>query len=425
MLSLPSAATVVVLGDLGRSPRTMYHALALADAGVEVDLVAYAGSEPLERIARHPRIRPRYLREPAVRRRRSGAAYLAAAFARVLWQAAQLFATLARSVRRPDVLVVQTPPALPTLLVGLLCARLRGAQLLIDWHNLGYTLVALALGGSHPAVRLARCCERLLARRGDAHLCVSRALQTALAREWGVHAAVLYDRPGEQFVPIPEEARPPTLQRLSSAWNVPLDGRRPAVIVTATSWTADEDFDVLLDAAARLDASIRQPGAESFPDLLVLITGRGALRDHYEARFRGLDLQRVRVRALWLPPEEYPHLLACADLGLCLHRSSSGLDLPMKVADMLGTGLPFCALDYGPCLREVVRDGANGLLFSDAAELAEQVLRLFDGFPNDNPLLARLRAGATADGRQRWRDSWQSAAAPLFHGMVRGPSPAC
>ena len=59
--------------------------------------------------------------------------------------------------------------------------------------------------------------------------------------------------------------------------------------------------------------------------------GRGPQRAAYEARMAGLDLVHVALRTLWLEPGDYPLLLGSADLGVCLHASSSGLDLPMKV----------------------------------------------------------------------------------------------
>ena len=45
------------------------------------------------------------------------------------------------SIPRPDIVLVQTPPAVPILAIAKLACLLRGAQLVVDWHNLGFTLM--------------------------------------------------------------------------------------------------------------------------------------------------------------------------------------------------------------------------------------------------------------------------------------------
>ena len=131
--------TVIVLGDLGRSPRMCYHALALADSGAEVDLIGYAGSALPQLLSAHPRIRC-HLMTPApvpLLDRFKERLFPSVSLARIAIQGLRLLGLLLFVVRKPQVVLVQNPPAVPALAVALVAARLRSARLVIDWHNFG------------------------------------------------------------------------------------------------------------------------------------------------------------------------------------------------------------------------------------------------------------------------------------------------
>lgn len=419
--------TVLVLGDVGRSPRMQYHALALANASADVDVVGYAGSAIHPTIRDHERIAWHFLQRTD-RLTTSSAGrltFLLAAAAKVTSECVQLTRLLLFRVPRPDVVLIQNPPAIPTLLIAWMAARLRSARLVVDWHNFGHAMLALRLGARHPLVTLARWYERCIGPLADAHLCVSKAMQGALQRDMGISGAiVLYDKPADFFRPTPREAHGALFRRLNQTPSFPaslLDGeertvRRAGVIVSATSWSADEDFSLLLDAARECDRMIvaRDDGGRSFPTLVICITGRGPLRAAFEAQIAGLTLHNVRIQTLWLEPEDYPLFLGAADLGVCLHRSASGLDLPMKIADMFGSGLPVCAFDYGPCLSEQVQHGGNGLLFTTGLQLAEQIYRLFESFPEDGRELDELRRHVMSHAHERWEREWTTHASRVF-----------
>lgn len=121
---------------------------------------------------------------------------------------------------------------------------------------------------------------------------------------------------------------------------------------------------------------------------------------------------------MWLAAEDYPLLLGSADLGVCLHTSSSGLDLPMKVVDMFGCGLPVCAVSYS-CIQELVKADQNGLLFSSSSELADELLMLFKGFPDECHALKSLKNGALEWGStSRWATEWEEHAKPLISEVI-------
>ncbi|KAJ2988503.1 mannosyltransferase, partial [Globomyces sp. JEL0801] len=125
---------------------------------------------------------------------------------------------------------------------------------------------------------------------------------------------------------------------------VSLTRNRPVLLVSSTSWTEDEDFSILLAALIIYDK--KRQFDNTLPDIYMVITGKGPLKDYYMNQIMKSEMKYVKVFTAWLEPEDYPKLLGCALLGISLHTSSSGLDLPMKVVDMFGSGVPSLALHF-------------------------------------------------------------------------------
>ncbi len=403
---------VIVLGDLGRSPRMQYHAASLAAAGGEVDLIGLDGSAAIPAVASNPRIKCHRLSDRAFAGRARGGVrrFVLSSALRAAGQALRLFATLMR-MPKPDLVLVQNPPAVPSLSIAWLAARLRGARLVIDWHNLSHTIVAVKVGDHHRAVRSLARAERRWAKRADAHITVSKALADWLSREYRINAAVMYDRPSTAFArPSPSEA--------SALWDKlvtkhGLGSARPPIVVCPTSWTPDEDFDLLLEALERAERTLsREHAGLPAPALAIFLTGRGPLRDTFEQRAARRNFNAIAVKTSWLEPADYPTLVGMADLGLCLHQSSSGLDLPMKLADLRGAGVPVAAYDYAPVLNEVMTTGHEGVTFRDPGDLANLFVAVATGsLPPDSPL-TRSRAWLEQNPPVRWEGEWEKAAKP-------------
>lgn len=385
-----------------------YHAASLADSGSDIDLIGLEGAAVSPAIASHPRIRVHRLPDRAFAGRNKGGVrrFVYGSALRGLSQARRLLATLL-CMDPPDVILVQNPPAFPALSVAWLVARLRGARLVIDWHNLSHTIAAVKLGDGHRAVKAIARSERRWAARADAHLAVSAALAEWLRREYRVTANVVYDRPSSAF-------ERPSQGQASALWDMLAKdahlSTRPPLVVCPTGWTRDEDFDLLLEALERAERQLMKDPGVTTPVLAVLLTGRGALRDTFEARVARRAFTAIAIRTLWLEPADYPTLVGMADLGLCLHQSSSGLDLPMKLADLGGAGVPVAVYDYAPVLGEVMTDGQHGVRFRDPGELAVLLVQMARrSMPADAPL-ERSRRWLAGHPPERWHAQWNSSA---------------
>lgn len=344
---------VLVLGDFGRSPRMQYHTLSIANTGRRVDVIAYSGAKPVDAVACNAAVRIWAVREPpALPKGLPRPMFLLYAPVKVLFQLVQLATLLLLAVPRPSHILVQNPPSIPTLQVVWFAALMRGSRFVVDWHNYGYSILALGVGKAHWLVKLAEWLERVFGAMATRHLCVTRAMQRDLRDNWGITAEVLHDRPPPMFEPTPRAARHELFSRLDGfrtpfgSTAVPAGGTlftgpdgalrpdRPALIVSSTSWTPDEDFAILLHALDLIEARCNSGGSR-LPDVVCAITGKGPLRAHYEHEVARRGYKHVRVVTLWLAIEDYPRLLGAADIGVSLHTSSSGLDLPMKVAKAL------------------------------------------------------------------------------------------
>lgn len=407
---------IVALGDLGRSPRMLNHALQVASLGCEVVLGGYAGSALKSAVRAHPLIRVRYLRRLARAPEGSGLVRLLLISARnaalAVWELARF---LLFAQRRPEVILVQNPPAIPSLMVAAVAARARGARLIIDWHNFTFAMVRLRLRAEHPLAGLARLYERAAARGAHGHLCISEALREELRDRLGVQkAVVLYDRPSQ----VPPVLSWPERRKAAAQTLGFTIAPECALLVAPTSWTADERLTLLLEALDRWDLLAAKPESE-LPALVIAITGEGPLRRSFEDSCRAAHWRRAEIRTLFLDPAEYRNLLGACDLGLCFHESASGVDLPMKVIDLFEAGAPVCALDYGGCIREQIWPGVNGLLFRGAEELAQQLAEILSGFPRAAEL-ERLRQNVVTFAGETWEQAWQRAAPPLLWGPRRG-----
>jgi beta-1,4-mannosyltransferase len=408
---------VLVQGELAQSPRMLNHVRALVAAGAEVQLAGFTGVELPTDLARYPALSVHAIARlgSARWRRLPRALFMPAAAARSIWLASRIACLLLRALPRPHAILVQNPPALPAAAIAALAARCRGAAFIVDWHNLSSAMLGLRLGPDHRLVGAIARLERWLAGQAAANLCVSEALCRYMQPATRSACVVLHDRPQRRPMPVTEAERAAILSRVWRALGVPAgsnDTFPPIVLVSSTSWSEDEDMMLLLDglaAVARTDAERRAIVRR----VVLVATGLGPGRAAFEARARQVEHPGLRIVTGWLDDDLYRDLLRAAQLGISMHRSASGLDLPMKIVDMIEAGLPVLAYDYAPCLEELLpRDRAAGL-FRTAAELEACLSSLL----RDDTALARLdevRTGMAALVEPGWAAEWRRVALPIF-----------
>ena len=389
----PFNVAVLVIGDLNRSPRMLNHCIALSDSFPEINeisLIGYNGGDIRGDIANNKKIKQYHIAQGIIKylRKLPRIFFIFVALIKIIIQIFSLTWILFR-IPKFKFLILQNPPGIPSMLICWIICRIRGSKFIIDWHNYGYTILKV---NNRPKflVNIAYKYEKYFGKKSDLNFCVSQAEKRDLKNQFGIEAICLPDRPVKGLFKFLNENEANELYKkypneLSSLIDTCLPenkNKKPIVMISSTSWTPDEDFSMLLESFIKTEEMILEHiedkeqknmmnvSKDKIKKILFLITGRGPLKDSFMKKVNEADLKYFDVKSIWLDSDDYPKLLSLVDLGISLHYSSSGIDLPMKVVDMFSGCLPVASIYYDTIV-ELVEENKNGFLFKNDKELCK------------------------------------------------------
>ncbi|RLV90706.1 Chitobiosyldiphosphodolichol beta-mannosyltransferase [Spathaspora sp. JA1] len=398
--------SIFVLGDLGHSPRMCYHALSFSKLDYSVNLFGYLETEPSLKLIDDMNID---INEIKVVKNTRKLPFVLFALVKVVVQVKQIFQLLFAN-GDSDYILIQNPPSIPLLLIIIVYIAIfnRNCKLIIDWHNLNYSILNLRYQNlNHPLVKLVKFYEMWLGKFAWLNITVTKQMKQFLVDEFGFESkriVTLHDRPGDQFQPLTNNKS--ELMSQFDIFNINnIDNYK--ILITSTSFTPDEDFEILLQALNQYHDT------ENVPPILLIVTGKGPLKQQFLTRVNELNFShKVIVKTAWLASEDYPVILSLADLGVSLHTSSSGIDLPMKIVDFFGCGVPVVSLSF-PAIPELVKEGVNGLLVTSDDKSGEMCQLFIKVFTNGD-LWSKLREGALKESNLRWDENWSTTLGKTF-----------
>lgn len=138
---------------------------------------------------------------------------------KVVWQLMNLISTVV-FCPRPRCIVLQNPPAIPTLALCWIASIFAKSDFIIDWHNYGYTILGLAAGQGSALVKVARQYEKWFGRCSNVNICVTNAMREDLRENWGISAVTMYDRPPASFTATDVASKHKLFTRLAEKYDV-------------------------------------------------------------------------------------------------------------------------------------------------------------------------------------------------------------
>jgi putative colanic acid biosynthesis glycosyltransferase WcaI len=263
----------------------------------------------------------------------------------------------AATLRRPDVILISSPPLSVGAIGPLLAARFRRPWLLEvrDLWPDSAASVGWLTTTSLPYRALDRVARRL-ASRAAAVVVPTSGLVAGVAGHGASTVRVISG--AVVGLPTDENQRRAFRETLGIASST-------CVFLYAGAIGVANGLEIVVDALAQLGPEI---------DVLVLVVGDGSARAGLETHVAALGVTRLRLFGA-VPRDQVGDFLAAADVGLHALRPDPlfASALPTKVLEYLGAGLPF--VTTVPGLPQRLARATGGGFASGAEELAAEFVR--------------------------------------------------
>lgn len=115
----------------------------------------------------------------------SGLSRLISYAVKVVWQSLNLSYVLFTKCNA-SYLLLQNVPAIPTIPICWFFCCLKRIELMIDWHNYAFSIMALSHGKGSLIVRIATFIESYFGSKAYRNFCVTSAMKDDLENNWGI-----------------------------------------------------------------------------------------------------------------------------------------------------------------------------------------------------------------------------------------------
>ena len=283
----------------------------------------------------------------------------------LLFTGASLRAMLTSRRKYDMVLVVTAPPTLP--LAARIYGALTGTPYVYLVHDLFLDMaVAMNLLSSQSrSTQLMRSVQRRWFEAASKVVVLGRCMRELVGKRYRIESDKM------EVIPIPANLQQIKVLDHDTRFRAE-HGLSDFVVLYAGNFARYQDFDTLLDAAARL---------RDRENITFVFVGDGARRGHIETRVRNESLDNVRLLP-FVPEAQLNDLLASASVSLVtLEKEIAGLAVPSKFYNILASGRPAVAVvDPQSEIGHTVREAQCGVQIDpeDAAGLEAELRRLAD-----------------------------------------------